>query len=83
MGRHYETADWDINTQSTDGTGDVTFTRKFEGDDCVALGKSFTVPFSTLKMLVADYVRNNRISALEGADDESILFDVLDGCTRH
>lgn len=49
-----------------DFSGDVIIHRKEFGDE-------FTVPFSDLKALVATYVRNARIAALEYADDDDVL----------
>ena len=52
--------------------GNVTISHNDKG---VALAD---VPFADIKMLVATWIRSERIAAIEGASDDEMLFGVID-----
>ena len=57
-------------------SGDTIFHHNggYEGDIVIVRdGESFVVPFEDLKSLVADYVRDHKINAIELMSDEHLL----------
>lgn len=60
--------------------GDVSFIHDgdYDGDvEIVADGGCITIPFETMKELMADYIRSKRIAALETSCTDDILTGAL------